>query len=111
MGASAGRSVGILEPVALALGLDDPTAMREPVERPFGEAFGAQYLGPAIWNWHMFALEDQARRMGRRRRTSPPFLRVLRWPAGDLCLSLPDRGRMAVAFCCCHGVVRRDKFF
>ena len=49
MGASAGRSVGILEPVALALGLDDPTAMREPVERPFGEAFGAQYLGPAIW--------------------------------------------------------------
>jgi len=35
-----------LEAVALTLGLDDPAAVREPVERGSGEPLGTEHLGP-----------------------------------------------------------------
>ena len=47
-----------MESVALALGLDDPAAMSEAVERGPGEAFGAEHLGPRNWNWHRFVWLD-----------------------------------------------------
>ena len=47
-----------MEPVALALGLNDPAAMGEAVERGAGEAFGSEHLCPRNWNWHRFVWVD-----------------------------------------------------
>jgi hypothetical protein len=50
---------GILEPVALALGLDDVAAVVEPVKRRPGEALGAEDLCPGLEG--EIARDDQAR--------------------------------------------------
>ena len=45
---SPGSGLGVLEPVALALGLDDVATMGERVERGAGEPLGAEDLGPQV---------------------------------------------------------------
>jgi len=47
-GGPAGPGLGISEPVALALGLDDPAPVGEPVERCPSEPFGSEDLGPGL---------------------------------------------------------------
>jgi len=39
---------GVLAPMALALGLDDTAAVREPIESRRSEALGAEHLGPRL---------------------------------------------------------------
>ena len=50
----------VLDPVALALGLDDPAAVGEPVRGGPGEAFRSKHLGPGSWKWHRFGYSLQA---------------------------------------------------
>ena len=54
-----GSSLGVLEPVALALGLDDVAAVSEPVEGRPGEALGAEDFCPGLEG--QIARDDQAR--------------------------------------------------
>src|SRR5439155_23733336 len=45
---SAGSGFGVVEAVALAFGLDDPTAMGEAIEGSAGEPFGSEDFGPGF---------------------------------------------------------------